>query len=153
MFFAPVDLSDARYRVNRDFVARGLARNEDEYHRAAGGELGLLWHPPYYAVSAEIAAAAAAAGYRTIGRDLDPLDWIGRDEARHLGTVPLSASDMIDRIMKEKRPGSIIPIRLGLLPGGGRGDYLFLRLEVLLDALLRAGYDIVPVSTVMEHSR
>jgi peptidoglycan/xylan/chitin deacetylase (PgdA/CDA1 family) len=153
MFFAPVDLSDARYRVNRDFVARGLARNEDEYHRAAGGELALLWHPPYYAVSAEIAAAAAAAGYRTIGRDLDPLDWIGRNEARHLGTASYSAADMIDRIMGEKRPGSIIPIRLGLLPGGGRGDYLFLRLEVLLDALLRAGYDVAPVSTVMEHSR
>ncbi|MDR1898532.1 MAG: polysaccharide deacetylase family protein, partial [Treponema sp.] len=87
MFFAPIDLSDARYRVSRDFITRGLARNEDEFHRAAGGELGLLWHPPYYAVSAEIAAAAGAAGYRTVGRDLDPLDWIGRDEVRHLGMV------------------------------------------------------------------
>jgi peptidoglycan/xylan/chitin deacetylase (PgdA/CDA1 family) len=153
MFFAPVDLSDARYRVSREFIARGLARNEDEYHRAAGGELGLLWHPPYYAVSAEIAAAAAEAGYRTIGRDLDPQDWISRDDARRLGMVLYSAPDMIDRIMREKRPGSIIPIRLGLLPGGGRSDYLFLYLEVLLDALLRAGYDLVPVSTVMEHSR
>ncbi|MDR2159454.1 MAG: polysaccharide deacetylase family protein [Treponema sp.] len=153
MFFAPVDLSDVRYRTDRDFVTRGLARNEDEYHRATGGELGLLWHPPWYAVSPEIAAAARAAGYRTIGRDLDPLDWIGRDEARHLGMVLYSASDIIDRIMQEKRPGSIIPVRLGMLPGGGRGDYLFLRLEVLLDALLRAGYDVVPVSTIIEHTR
>jgi hypothetical protein len=67
--------------------------------------------------------------------------------------VLYSAADMVDRIMREKRPGSIIPIRLGMLPGGGRRDYLFLRLELLLDALLRAGYEVVPVSTVMEHAR
>jgi hypothetical protein len=59
---------------------------------------------------------------------------------------------MIDRIIHLKRPGSIIPIRLGLLPGGRR-DYLYLRLEVLLDALVRAGYSVVPVSTIIEHAR
>ena len=59
---------------------------------------------------------------------------------------------MIDRIVEAKRPGSIIPIRLGVL-SGGRSDYLFLRLDVLLDALVRAGYGVVPVSTLMEHAR
>jgi hypothetical protein len=59
---------------------------------------------------------------------------------------------MIDRIMEEKQPGSIIPIRLGLLPGG-RTDYLYTRIGVLLDALIREGYAIVPVSTLIEHAR
>ncbi|MDR2258503.1 MAG: polysaccharide deacetylase family protein [Treponema sp.] len=152
MFFAPIDFSDARYRVGVDFVTRGLARNEDEYFKAAGAELSLLWHTPYFKASAEIAAAAARAGYLTVGRDVDPMDWVSRDEARRLGITQYSASDMIDRIMNLKRPGSIIPVRLGVLPGGRR-DYLFLRIEVLLDALVRAGYSVVPVSTVIEHAR
>ncbi|GHT66502.1 polysaccharide deacetylase [Spirochaetia bacterium] len=152
MFFAPIDLSDSRYRISGDFITRGLARNEDEFYRAAGGELSLFWHPPFYAASSEIITAAARAGYRTIGRDVDPMDWVSREEAKRLGVSQYSASDMVDRIMNMKRPGSIIPIRLGML-SGGRSDYLFLRIDVLLDALVRSGYTVVPVSTLIEHVR
>ncbi|MDR3166823.1 MAG: polysaccharide deacetylase family protein [Treponema sp.] len=152
MFFAPIDLSDARYRIGADFISRGLARNEDEFYRASGGELSLLWHPPYYAASAEIINAAAEAGYKTVGRDVDPMDWVKQDDLYRIGLSQDSAADMINRIMENKQPGSIIPIRLGLLPGGRR-DYLFNRINVLLDALVRAGYSLVPVSTLMEHSR
>ncbi|MDR1239985.1 MAG: polysaccharide deacetylase family protein [Treponema sp.] len=152
MFFAPIDLSDARYRLGDDFIGRGLARNEDEYFQAAGAELSLLWHAPYFKASAEIAAAASRAGYRTVDRDVDPLDWVSREDARNLGLTQYSAAAMIDRIMNMKRPGSIIPIRLGLLPGG-RQDYLYLRIEVLLDALIRDGYSVVPVSTIIDHAR
>jgi peptidoglycan/xylan/chitin deacetylase (PgdA/CDA1 family) len=151
MFFAPIDLSDSRYRIQGDFIPRGLGRNEDDFYQAAGAELGLLWHAPYYAVSSEIIAAAAQAGYRTIGRDVDPMDWIGQGESG-ISLPQYSASDMIDRIMEQKKPGSIIPVRLGLLPGG-RGDYLFSRIGVLLDALIRSGYSVVTVSTLMEHAR
>ncbi|MDR1177833.1 MAG: polysaccharide deacetylase family protein [Spirochaetaceae bacterium] len=152
MFYAPVDISDARYRIDREFISRGLARNEDEFFRAAQAELSLIWHAPYYAASQETAEFAAAAGYMTTGRDVDPLDWIERNDAKRTGLSQLSASDMIDRVMAQKRPGSIIPIRLGLLPGG-RDDYLFNRVDVLLDALVREGYDVVPLSVLMEHSR
>jgi peptidoglycan/xylan/chitin deacetylase (PgdA/CDA1 family) len=152
MFYTPIELFDSRYQVEQNFIARGLARNEDEFFRATGKELGLLWHAPYYSASLEIAAAAAAAGYRTIGRDVDPMDWVSREEAKLIGVHQDSAADMIDHIIEQKRPGSIIPIRLGLLPGG-RSDYLFSRLGVLLDALVRDGYSIVPVSTLIEHSR
>jgi peptidoglycan/xylan/chitin deacetylase (PgdA/CDA1 family) len=152
MFFAPIDLSDSRFRISADFISRGLARNEDEFYQASGGELALLWHPPYYTGSTEIAEAASLAGYRTSGRDVDPMDWVSREDARRLGISQYPAADMIDRIAEAKRPGSIIPIRLGVL-SGGRSDYLFLRLDVLLDALTRSGYTVVPVSTLMEHAR
>jgi peptidoglycan/xylan/chitin deacetylase (PgdA/CDA1 family) len=152
MFFAPIDLSDSRYRIQGDFISRGLGRNEDEFFQVTAAELGLIWHAPYYAVSPEIISAASQAGYRTIGRDVDPMDWIGRDESGRIALSQYSASDMIDRVMDQKRPGSIIPIRLGLLPGG-RGDYLFSRIGVLLDALVRSGYSVVTVSTLMEHAR
>jgi hypothetical protein len=58
---------------------------------------------------------------------------------------------LVERIMTAARRGSIIPVRLGLLRGG-RSDYLFLRLEVLLDALIREGYSPVPVSTLIERA-
>ncbi|MDR2314538.1 MAG: polysaccharide deacetylase family protein [Spirochaetaceae bacterium] len=151
MFYAPMDLSDSRYRVDANFVARGLARNEDEFFKATGKELSLFWHPPYYAVSREIADAAAAAGYRTVGRDIDSRDWVQPD-TRRLGIEQLSAADMIDYIMDAKEGGSIIPLRLGVLPGGRR-DYLFNSLDVLLDALVREGYEVVPVSALMGQSR
>jgi hypothetical protein len=147
MFFAPLDLSDARYRINDDFIARGLARNEDEFFRAAGAELGLLWHAPYYAHSTDISAAAFKTGYTTITRDIDPLDWVSREDEQRLGLVQHSASGMVDRIIEVIKPGSVIPIRLGLL-SGGRKDYLFGRINVLLDALTREGYSVAPVSTL-----
>jgi peptidoglycan/xylan/chitin deacetylase (PgdA/CDA1 family) len=150
MFYAPLDLSDSRFRVTGEFIARGLARNEDEYHRATGRELSLIWHPPWYSLSPEIALHAAAAGYRTVGRDIDPGDWISGEDARRIGMEPVFAPDMIDGVMDSLdflKGGSIIPIRLGLLPGG-RNDYLFNKLELLFDALIRAGYEIVPVSAL-----
>jgi peptidoglycan/xylan/chitin deacetylase (PgdA/CDA1 family) len=152
MFYAPIDFSDSRYRVTADFILRGLARNEDEYYEASGDELNLLWHPPFYRASAEIAAAAAGAGYLTVDRDIDPLDWVSREEAQRLGMSRRTACDIIERIIERNRPGSIIPIRLGLLSGGGN-DYLFLRLNVLLDALVRGGYRVTPVSAVIQRAR
>jgi hypothetical protein len=147
MFYVPLDLSDSRFRVTGEFIARGLARNEDEYNKATGRELSLIWHPPWYSLSPEIALHAASAGYRTVSRDVDPGDWISREDARRIGIEPAFAADMIDGVMDSVRGGSIIPVRLGLLPGG-RNDYLFNKVELLLDAVIRAGYEIAPVSAL-----
>jgi peptidoglycan/xylan/chitin deacetylase (PgdA/CDA1 family) len=152
MFYAPFDLSDSRYQIDKTFIARGLARNEDEYFKATEKELSLLWHLPYYVITRDIAAAAAAAGYRTIGRDIDSRDWLSSVDARRLGLEQLSAADMIDAIATEVKGGSIIPIRLGSLERG-RPDYLFNSLEVLINALTRKGYEIVPVSVLVNKSR
>ncbi|MCA1950521.1 MAG: polysaccharide deacetylase family protein [Treponema sp.] len=152
LFYAPIDLSDTRYRVDAQFIIRGLARNEDEYYRTTGKELSALWHAPYYVLSPELIAAAAAAGYKTVGRDIDPLDWLGKTDVRRSFVPYRTASEMIDQIIQTKKPGSIIPIRIGANENV-RGDYLFNQLDVLLDALLRAGYQIVPISTLMEQAK
>lgn len=152
MFFAPIDLSDARYTIDKDFIMKGLARNEDEFFSAAQAELSLLWHAPYYFASSDMMSAASSAGYRTIGRDVDPMDWVLRKDVRGAILSQLSAPDIVDRIMRDKKPGSIIAIRLGLLPGG-RDDYLFNNLDLLLDALTKNGYSVVPISTLIDHSR
>jgi len=149
LFYAPIDLSNSRYRITPEFIARGLARNEDEFFEATGKELKMLWHPPFFRTSGEITAAASAAGYRTISRDIDCGDWVGREEAQRLGSIQFSAACLIEQISEAKKPGAIIPLRLGLLPGG-RDDYLFNRIDVLLAALIRAGYEIVPVSALAD---
>jgi peptidoglycan/xylan/chitin deacetylase (PgdA/CDA1 family) len=149
MFFAMIDLSGSRYRASQEFIAQRLARNEDEYFRVTGKELALLWHPPWYIVSPDILAAAAAAGYSTARGDIDPLDWISREDEKRFGLSLLSSSEMIEKIIAAVKPGDVIPVRLGLLPGG-RNDYLFNRVNVLIDALIREGYTPVTVSAVME---
>lgn len=152
LFFAPIDLADSRYRIDAEFIRRGLARNEDEFFNATGAELALLWHAPYYAASQAIVSSGNSVGYRYVGRDIDPLDWFTRNDARKSPGLYRSAAEIVDYIMESKRVASIIPIRLGILPGG-RDDYLFGKLDVLLDALMRAGYDVVPVSVLADHAR
>jgi peptidoglycan/xylan/chitin deacetylase (PgdA/CDA1 family) len=148
LFYAPVDLSDSRFRAGPEFIAQGLARNEDEFLRATGKELTTLWHPPFFRSSAAVNSAAAEAGYITVPRDVDPGDWMARDESMRLGMRQYSASEMIERIISGKKHGAIIPIKLGFAPGG-RDDYLFNRVSVLLDALIRSDCKIVPVSAVV----
>jgi peptidoglycan/xylan/chitin deacetylase (PgdA/CDA1 family) len=148
LFYSPIDLSDTRYRITQDFIARGLARNEDEFNKATGKELSILWHPPFYRSSNQVNSAAAASGYITVSRSMDLGDYLSRAEALRLNLRQIPSAEMIDQIIKKREANAIIPLRLGQLPGG-RDDYMFQRIEVLLDALLRCGYVIVPVSSII----
>jgi len=148
LFYTQIDLSDTRYRITNEFIARGLARNEDEFHKATGKELSVLWHPPFYRGSDTVNAAAAAAGYINVNRSIDPGDWMSREDTLRLNIRQIPPSEMIEQIIQKREYGAVIPIRLGLLPGG-RDEYLFQRIEALLDALVRSGYEIVPVSSVV----
>ncbi len=151
MFFSAVDPTDARYRIDRDYVRRGLARAEDDWYAVTGGELSLLWHTPYYSVNSDIVEAGASMNYAYVGRDIDPLDWVSRTDAASMPGSYLGAHAIIEKILAQAKPGSIIPIRLGV-PEGGRDDYLFRELGLLIDALVGAGYDIVPVSDLIQHA-
>ena len=148
MFYAPIDLSDTRYRITQSFISQGLARNEDEFNRITGRELSIIWHPPFHRSSDMINSAAAASGYRTVVRNIDPGDWLSREDILRLNMRQIPPSEMIDQIIKNNYPGAIIPVRLGILPGG-RDEYLFQHIEVLIDALIRSGSEIVPVSAVL----
>jgi len=148
LFYAPIDFSDSRYRITRDFITQGLARNEDEYNRATGRELSMLWHPPFYRTSTLVNSAAVSSGYLTVERTIDPGDWMSREESIRLSLRQVPPSQMIEQIMERKTQGAVIPVRLGLL-AGGRDEYLFQRIDVLLDALIRSGCEIVFVSAII----
>lgn len=150
LFYTYFDYSQADLKLGKDFIKKGLARNEDDYFDLTGNELSLLWHMPYYTVNSLILEAAGEMRYQYIGRDVDPLDWVPFYSKRNYDSLYLSAADVIERIIKEKKPGSIVPIRIGKV-GKGREDYIFERLDILLDNLIGLGYDIVTVSTLIEH--
>ncbi len=151
MFFTAVDPTDARFKIDTEYVRRGLARAEDEWFAATGKELSLLWHTPYYTVNSDILAAGASMNYRYVGRDVDPLDWVTRaDVARFPGSY-LDSHHIVEKVVAEAKPGSIIPIRIGITDGG-RDDYLYRELALLIDNLIGLGYQIVPISTLIEHN-
>jgi peptidoglycan/xylan/chitin deacetylase (PgdA/CDA1 family) len=152
LFYVNFDMTDTRYRLDKEFIKLGLARNEDVYYAATGHEISLLWHAPYYFTNTEIIAASREMNYTCVGRDVDSLDWVTREDPAPAKGLYLPASRLIERIMDKKKPGSIIPILTGT-PAGYREDYLFQKLDLLINALLARGYEIVPVSVLMENRR
>lgn len=151
LFHANFNLTDSRYEVDKEFIKRGLARNEDDYFSATGRELSLLWHAPYYVINSDILEASREMNYAYVGRDVDPLDWALANPVTGRA-VSLSAPEMVERIISLKKPGSIIPIQLGINDQRS-GGYLYNNLDTLLNALMKEGYNIVPVSTLMEHTK
>jgi peptidoglycan/xylan/chitin deacetylase (PgdA/CDA1 family) len=152
LFYTYFNMTDSRFRLDREFIKRGLARNEDDYYAATGRELSLLWHAPYYFVNSDIVAASREMNYVYVSRDVDPLDWVTREmsfTARHLY---LPAARLVERVIAEKKPGSVVPILVGT-PKGIREDFLFQKLDLLIDGLMEKGYRVVPVTTLIEHAR
>ncbi|MDC7221416.1 MAG: polysaccharide deacetylase family protein [Spirochaetales bacterium] len=147
LFYTQLDMTDRKYNIDKDFIIRGLARNEDEYFRATGKEILPLWHAPWYFVNTDIVEASEEMNYTYIGRDVETLDWVDRnDDFLYYG-----ADDIINRIGEQIEPGSIIPITIG--SSADREDYLFQKLELLLNGLIKEGYQIVPVGLMMEHNK
>ncbi|MCA1755203.1 MAG: polysaccharide deacetylase family protein [Spirochaeta sp.] len=157
MFHYHIDFSDARFGVDRDFIKRGLAANEDEYFAATGHELSLLWHAPYYLVNREIVEAGKVLNYTYVGRDVDSLDWVPKRSPAGISRLYQPSSELLDRVVEAVLPGSVVALSVGKpgdgMPDGGRDDYLFNRLDVLLNSLMYRGYSVVPVSTLIERAR
>jgi len=57
LFYTTWDLSGTQYRIDEDFISRGLSRNEDDFFNATGQELSLFWHAPNYVISPGILSA------------------------------------------------------------------------------------------------
>ena len=151
LFSMYFDMTDARFRLNKDFIKRGMAQNEDEYFDATGKELSLLWHAPYYFVNSDILQASREMNYVYVGRDADPLDWVTREMSITTRDIYFPSATLVQRVVGAKKPGSIVPVMVGR-PNGERRDYFFHKLDLLIDALVKRGYEIVPVSVLIEHA-
>jgi len=142
LFYTYMDMTDFRYRIDKNFVIRGLGRNEDIFFAETGREVSTLWHAPWYVISPPILEATGEMNYLYAGRDIDPLDWVVSDGLNR-GLYQRS-SELLEKVLTEVEPGSIIPVRIGV--PGKRDDYFFGKLDVLINALLDEGYEIVTIS-------
>jgi peptidoglycan/xylan/chitin deacetylase (PgdA/CDA1 family) len=150
LFYAHFNMTDARYRIDTEFIKEGLARNEDSFYRTTGSELSPIWHAPYYFVNSSIIEASREMNYTYVGRDVEPLDWVPKTNCND--EMYRSSREIVEMILQKKLPGSIIPVRIGTVEGGRR-DYLFQHLDLLINGLVSLGYEVVPVTTLIEHAK
>jgi peptidoglycan/xylan/chitin deacetylase (PgdA/CDA1 family) len=152
LFFAFFDMTDSKFMLDKDFIKIGLSTNETEFYNATGKELVLFWHTPYYFVNSKIIEVSREMGYVYAGRDVNTMDWVTENAAGLASGTYMSASRLVEKILADKKPGSIIPINVGT-PPGKREDYLFTKLPVLINGLYALGYEIVPISTLYTDSK
>jgi hypothetical protein len=112
----------------------------------------LLWHAPYYVNSPTILEAGRKAGYTLIAPDLTVLDWVPSGQNEKLPGLYRDSSALVDEIVGSYQAGSIIPIRVGKV-SGGRADYLFDRVALIVNALIENGYEPVTLDTLIKNSR
>ncbi len=142
LFNLSFNMGDPRFVIERDFIRRGLARMEDDYNALTTKELSLIWHAPGYFLSTSVIQGGKDANYLYISRDVDLVA-----RGRRVDTIRL-----LEQILQSKKPGSIIPLPLGLTDEK-TGESFFRHLDVLLNALVVQGYRIVPVSAQRESVR
>lgn len=149
LFFTDWDFSSAGYRIDESFIKQGLARNEDLFFSVTGSELSLIWHSPFYVSSPLIIRAGKSAGYTFIAPDISIPDWIGSSDRYSVPSLYKTSEEIINDIISSVQPGSIIPIRLGKTDSG-RKDYLYMRLELLINAIMEKGFSVVNISELMK---
>ncbi|MGP1459337.1 MAG: polysaccharide deacetylase family protein [Treponema sp.] len=142
MFFSLADFSKGGFVPDEAFIRRGLARNEDEFAQCTRKELSLLWHAPYYAQTDGAASFAQKAGYETARVASPARDFIPLEDAA-AGERYYTAEEIIDAYMNdlERAGGGAVSVSVGL-PRGSRESYLYERLDLLISALLDAGFEI-----------
>ena len=145
MFFSPYSLQDDNYKFTENFIRRGLARNEDDFYETTGSELSLIWHMPNYYLTNTILKAGENSGYVWIDKGIQTNDYITYEKSLQDNIQYMTTSEIIDYVVENLEPGTIIPISVGI-SSGTRGDYLYDKLDVLISAILSEGYEIVTVS-------
>jgi hypothetical protein len=95
--------------------------------------------------------------YTYIGRDVDSLDWVPKRDETGISRLYYPSAELIESVIERKLPGSIIAMTVGRpgddRPDGGRDDYLFTKLDILLNNLIERGYSMVPVSEIKDRAR
>lgn len=147
MFFTSADLTSSSFISDESFIRRGLARNEDEFYTLTGKELTLYWHAPLFKADPKVVASGRAAGYTYVESSTPLYDTTTLESAAVKGEKYFTTADVIDNLSGFFKEGAVIPVSLGMSEGT-RSDYLYNRFDVLVEAILDAGFRIVPVSEI-----
>ena len=150
MFFSASVLTQPGFLLDEDYVRRGLARNEDEYNAVTGKELSLMWHAPYYAASEKIIQDGKKAGYDYIDIKTPVFDSVTLEQAVNGSGKYLCPGELIESYVENLKEGEkAVPVTIGI-SRGTRESYLYDNLDLLISAILDAGYEIVPLRYILE---
>ncbi len=148
MFYTAIDLLSDSFSIDESYIRRGLANNEDEYFSLTGEDMELFWHPPYYRSSALIEQAGKNAGYTMLENVVFINDTMTLEAAAEKGYSYTSSTQLIENLIPWLYDGAIIPISIGV-SDGKRNDYVYEKMDILINAIYEAGYAIEPVSKVI----
>ncbi len=148
MFYTSVDLLSDGFVIDESFIRRGLANNEDAFFALTGVDMQLYWHPPYYKSSDLIKDAGAKAGYRLVENILSINDTVTIESAAENSYAYDSSAQVIENLIPMLYDGAIIPISIGV-GDGKRNDYVYEKMDILINAIYEAGYAIEPVSKLI----
>lgn len=151
LFFSTTALVSDSFIMDDEFIRRGLARNEDEFFSATGKELLLLWHAPYYKKTDTIVAAGKKAGYSYVEPSVYPYDTVTLEDAASHSAQYFTSAEIINIYTQTllKNGGGIIPVTAGITDGI-RETYVYDNLDLLINAILDEGFQIVPVRTLLQ---
>jgi len=140
MFFTTTELTDSSFVMSEDFIRRGLARNEDEFFQCTGKELNLYWHAPNYKTTDQVKEFGKLAGYSYVNNNFKYSDI---DEAQ------LPPEKLIAQYCKLLQFASygIIPVTVGYSQFK-QINPLYNHIDLLISALLDAGYEIVELESL-----
>lgn len=147
LFYTPADLVENNFIVDKDFVVRGLARNEDEFFSLTKKELSLVWHAPNYHDTKLIKDAGTSAGYEYVSAFTKYSDRIDFENSLAGKGEYKNVSEIIDGICEELHDGMVIPVAVGKT-AGTRKDYLYEKLDLLISSILESGYTITELENL-----
>ncbi|MGI5055846.1 polysaccharide deacetylase family protein [Treponema socranskii] len=158
LFFSELDFTKSPFVIDEDFVRRGLARNEDEFFRCTGKELSLLWHAPFYRVTAAARKAGKKAGYayaESVNGDGERSTNAGqaapsaRDSSAYAEYPSTAAFIEACITALTENGGGIVPVSVGSSrkPASER---VYQKLDLLISAIIDAGFDIVDADELSE---
>lgn len=139
LFYTTADLTENSFVIDREFIKRGLARNEDEFFNATNCELSLLWHAPYYHHTEVMKKAGNDAGYTYVEAFTKGL------EAGE-GRVPTS-TEYVRMISENLYDGIVIPVQAGR-NAFSENDSMYKKLDVLFDEVLSRGYEFTDITSL-----
>ncbi len=148
MFYTAADLLSSGFVIDETFIRRGLANNEDEFFALTNTDMELFWHPPYYRSSDIIEQAGNNAGYSLIKNVVFINDTLTLEQASKTGQAYISSTQLIEGLVPWLFDGAIIPVSVGV-SNGSRPDYVYEKLDILINAIYEAGYEIAPISEVL----
>ncbi len=148
MFYTTADLASGNFIVDENFIRRGLANTEDEFYSLTGSDMELYWHTPFYRTSELIKTAGENAGYILLDEVIPLGDTITLEQAARELCEYKSANKIIEDLIPQLYDGAVIPVSIGI-GKGTRYDYVYEKLDILINAIYEAGFAIESVSRLL----